>query len=94
MKNLKAILINAGLALTLGACAHKDDNKEMVNRDYDKDSSHNIFTGSDTVTETDQRTYKDYNTGEKTKKTVTKKAKYDKNGNKISDKSEYEAESR
>lgn len=85
MNNKKIQLTSSLFALTvlLGSCAEKKIAEEKT-----VDTSHNIFTGNDTVTENKDTTYQNRKTGAVTKKKRTKEVKYDEQGKKISESEE------
>jgi hypothetical protein len=95
--SLKIGILNGALVLGLSgvvACAHHHHDPVpadgSVSTERDRDVSHNIFTGSKTVTDKESRTYENDDTGAKRKSTVTRKQKYDRDGRKVSDTQEEE----
>ena len=75
---IKNRLFQLGVLVVSGAlsgCAEKKISEEKTT-----DTSHNIFTGSDTVTKDTESTYQNRKTGAVHKETTTQKSKYDKNG--------------
>lgn len=90
---MNSLLMKAACLFTLGgfiACSSRDRAPEhgYTEHERDTDVSKNIFTGTKTVTTTDETTTKNYDTGKKYKSKVVKKVKYDSDGNRISDSTE------
>jgi len=76
------LLLGSGLLLTM--CSHNLD-EHKVYETKNSDTSHNILTGSDTVTNTTNTEYKNDKTGKISKQKSVKKTTYDENGDKTSE---------
>lgn len=86
----RSIVLTATLTFTLGALTACADKK--IAEEKKADTSHNIFTGNNTVTEEKETTYQNRKSGAISKKKVKNEVKYDENGKKISESTESEKE--